>query len=78
MRRCEQLSATSKAFRCRLSSLQRLLTLATVDLQSIPHEVREQHLHGLLTSESRKAFDLAQGPLLRPCYTNCRWKSTCS
>jgi amino acid adenylation domain-containing protein len=41
------------------------LTLATVDLQSIPHEVREQHLHGLLASESRKAFDLAQGPLLR-------------
>ena len=42
-----------------------LLTLPIVDLQSIPQELREQHLYGLVTDESRKAFDLVRGPLLR-------------
>jgi len=41
------------------------LTLPIVDLQPVPDEMREQRLQVLLADESRRAFDLARGPLLR-------------
>ncbi|HKI03782.1 MAG TPA: amino acid adenylation domain-containing protein [Thermoanaerobaculia bacterium] len=42
------------------------LALRRVDLRTLPHGRREAELRSLITEESRRPFDLAAGPLLRP------------